>query len=334
MTVVVVSTGGTIAMRPDPETGKLVPAVSGDELVEMLAWPDAPPLELDDFAQVPSFDMHGRLVVALAERVLEHAARAEVAGLVVTHGTDTMEETAYAIDLLHGGATPVVLTGAQRGADERDADGPRNLRDAIAVAASEAARGRGTLIAMAGEIHAARTARKTHTSALRAFTSPGYGALGHVDGGSVAFQARPERRPALPLPTRQPRVDLLRLHAGSDGVFVRASLAAGAEAIVLEGTGRGNANEAVLEAVSEAIARGVPVVVCSRCAAGAVAPIYGRGGGRDLAEAGALFAGDLAGPKARVLLELALGAGLDPAEALARHAASSGRDDGAVFDDG
>ena len=317
MTVVVVSTGGTIAMRPDPVTGTLVPAVSGDELVEMLDWPQAPPLELDDFARVPSFDVHGELAVALARRALEHARRPDVDGVVVTHGTDTMEESVYAIDLLHDGETPVVLTGAQRDADEPDADGPRNLRDAITVAASETARGRGALVAMAGEIHAARSVRKTHTSALRAFTSPGYGPLGHVDVDRVSFRARPERRPALPPPQRLPRVDLLRLHAGSDGVFVRAALAAGAEAIVLEGTGRGNANDAVVEAVREAVAGGVPVVVCSRCAEGAVAPVYGRGGGRDLAEAGALFAGDLAGPKTRVLLQLALGAGLSPADALA-----------------
>jgi L-asparaginase len=318
--VVVVSTGGTIAMRAEPETGKLVPAVNGDELVEMLDWPDAPPLELDDFVRVPSFDMHGELALSLARRVGEHAVRADVDGVVVTHGTDTMEETAYLLDLLHREETPVVLTGAQRGADARDADGPRNLREAIAVAASPAARGHGVLVAMASEVHAARTAVKTHTAALRAFSSPGYGPLGHVDGDLVALRRRPERPPALPQPSRVPLVDLLRLHAGSDGRFVRAALASGAEAIVLEGTGRGNANDAVVEAVREAVATGVLVAVCSRCVAGWVAPVYGRGGGRDLADAGACFAGDLPGPKARLLLQVALGAGLDAPAVLAEHA--------------
>jgi L-asparaginase len=314
--VVVVSTGGTIAMRRDAGTGKLVPAVSGEELVEMLAWPQAPPLELDDFARVPSFDVHGQLVLALARRVLAHCRRPEIAGVVVTHGTDTMEETVYAIDRLHGGDTPVVLTGAQRGADEPDADGPRNLRDAIRVAASEEARGRGAMIVFAGEIHPAREARKVHTSAVRAFASPGYGPIGHIDAGRVLFGRRPERRPPLPFPEELPRVDLIRLYAGSDGAFLRCSLAEGARAVVLEGTGRGNANEQVVAAVREAVASGVPVVVCSRCAEGRVEPVYGRGGGRDLAEAGAVFAGDLAGPKARVLLQLALGAGLSPQAAL------------------
>ena len=301
--VVVVSTGGTIAMRPEPGTGKLVPATTAEELLETLDWPEAPPLELDDFVRVPSFDMHGALALSLARRVLGHRAP-----VVVTHGTDTMEETVYLIDrLLPDEAPPVVLTGAQRAADEPDRDGPRNLRDAIRVAASPTSHGRGAMIVFAGEIHAAREVRKVHTSAVRAFASPGYGAIGHVDGERVVFTRRPERRPPLPVPDDMAAVDLIRLHAGSDARFLRAAVDCGARAIVLEGTGRGNANEQVLEGVREAVAAGVAVVVCSRCVEGRVEPVYGRGGGRDLAEAGAVFAGDLAGPKARVLLQLAGG---------------------------
>jgi L-asparaginase len=315
--VVVVSTGGTIGMRPDPATGKLVPAVSGEELVGMLRWPDAPPLELDEFAQVPSFDMHGRLAVELALRVAEHCEREEVAGVVVTHGTDTMEETIYTVDRLHVSRKPVVFTGAQRAADEPDSDGPRNLRDAIVVAVAPESAGRGALLAFAGEVHAAREGRKMHTSALAAFGSPGYGPLGHVDGGRVRYRARADRNPALPHPKGElPQVDLIRLYAGSDDRFLRCSLESGSRAIVLEATGRGNANERVLPGVEAAVAAGIPVVVASRCAAGRVEPVYGRGGGKDLAESGALFAGDLAGPKARVLLQLALAAGVDVSEAL------------------
>lgn len=312
MPVVVVSTGGTIAMRPDPATGKLVPAVSGEELVDMLRWPDAPPLELDEFASVPSFDMHGDLVVELADRVREHCRGEDVAGVVVTHGTDTMEETVYVVDRLLDSDTAVVFTGAQRAADEPDTDGPRNLRNAIRVALAPEARGRGALVAFAGELHAAREARKVHTSGVRAFDSPGYGPVGHVDGERVVFRGRPDRRPPLPSPTGPlPQVDLIRLYAGSDDRFVRISLESGSRAIVLEGTGRGNASERLLPGIEAAVRAGIPVVVCSRCAAGRVEPVYGRGGGKDLAEAGALFAGDLAGPKARVLLQLALAAGLD-----------------------
>lgn len=301
--VVVVSTGGTIAMRPEPGTGKLVPATTAEELLETLAWPDAPPLTVDDFVSVPSFDMHGALALSLARRVLEHGAPT-----VVTHGTDTMEETVYLIDrLLPDDALPVVLTGAQRAADAPDRDGPRNLRDAIRVAAAREARGRGAMVVFGGDIHAAREVRKVHTSAVRAFASPGWGPIGQVDGERVVFGRRPERRPPLSLPAELVPVDLIRLYAGSDARFLRTAVESGARAIVLECTGRGNANEQVVEGVREAVAAGVAVVVCSRCAEGRVEPVYGRGGGRDLAEAGAVFAGDLAGPKARVLLQLAGG---------------------------
>jgi L-asparaginase len=134
----------------------------------------------------------------------------------------------------------------------------------------------------------------------------------------------PERRGALELrldPERlETRVDLVRLYAGADARFVHAAVESGARAIVLEATGRGNANDAVVAGVREAVAAGVAVVVCSRAPAGRVEPAYGRGGGADLADAGALFAGDLAGPKARILLQAALGAGVDPAAALRREA--------------
>jgi len=173
-----------------------------------------------------------------------------------------------------------------------------------------------------GEVHAAREVRKVHTSALRAFASPGYGPLGHVDGEVVAFRRAPERRAAAALGALDPdpletRVDLVRLYAGADDRFVRAAVDSGARAIVLEATGRGNANDTVVAGVRDAVAAGVTVVVCSRAVAGRVEPAYGRGGGADLAEAGALFAGDLAGPKARILLQVALGGGIEPERALA-----------------
>jgi L-asparaginase len=177
------------------------------------------------------------------------------------------------------------------------------------------------VVVFAGEVHGAREVRKVHTSALEAFASPGYGPLGHVDGERVTYRRRPDRGPPLPHPEGAlPQVDLIRLHAGSDDRFLRGSLESGSRAIVLEATGRGNANERVLPGVEAAVAAGVPVVICSRCLAGRVEPVYGRGGGKDLAEAGAHFAGDLAGPKARVLLQLALAAGGDVSKALAAEA--------------
>ncbi|MEA2268421.1 MAG: L-asparaginase [Solirubrobacteraceae bacterium] len=322
MTIVVVSTGGTIMAREDPRTGRLVPTATAAEIVELMDWPQAPTLEVEDFTSVPSWDLHGELAARLARRVIEHARRDDVTGVVVPHGTDTMEENVYLVDLVHDAGTPVVFTGAQRPASDPDSDGPRNLRDAIRVAGSPAARGRGAMLAFAGSVHAAREARKVHTSAPAAFASPGYGPIGHVDGEVVLFGRRPDERAALGLDVDriETRVDLIRLYAGSDARFLDAAVASGARAIVLEATGRGNANDAVVAAVRAATAARVVVVVASRCAEGRVEPVYGRGGGADLAEAGALFAGDLAGPKTRILLQLALGAGVDPADALAAQA--------------
>ena len=134
----------------------------------------------------------------------------------------------------------------------------------------------------------------------------------------MTYRRRPDRTPPLPLPEGPlPQVDLIRLYAGSDDRFLRSSLESGSRGIVLEATGRGNANERVLPGVEAAVAAGVPVVVCSRCLEGRVEPVYGRGGGKDLAEAGASFAGDLAGPKTRVLLQLVLATGRDLSQALA-----------------
>jgi L-asparaginase len=322
-TVVVVTTGGTIASRRDAASGKLLPVASANDLVASLAWPDAPPLELDDALRVSGWDLHGDVALTLLRRVLAHLERDDVAGVVVTQGTDTIEETSYLIDRLVPSGKPVVVTGAQLAADEPDTDGPRNIRDAIRVAGDGCAFGHGVLVAFAGRIHAARDVQKVHTSAADPFDSPGYGAIGGIDGGAVRVARRPARRPPL---ARVPdalaaRVDLLRLYTGSDDRLVRAAIDAGAAAVVLEGTGRGNANEVVLAAVADAVEAGVLVAVCSRCLAGRVEPIYGRGGGRDLADAGAVFAGDLAGPKARVLLQLALSAGIDARAELRAEAA-------------
>ena len=226
--------------------------------------------------------------------------------MVVTHGTDTMEESAYLADLVVVSEKPIVFTGAQRHADEPDSDGPRNLRDAILVAAAQPTRGLGTVILFEQEIHAARDATKRHTSRVGTFHSGEHGQLGEVDGAQVFVQRQPRLRRSIPVERIEPS-------GGS------RALASGAKGLVLEAFGRGNATPAINEAVAEAVRGGVPVLVTSRCPEGRARPIYGQGGGVDLARAGGLFAGDLTGPKARVLLAVLLGgpAGWSLAEAVA-----------------
>ena len=279
--------------------------VSGEELVDMLAWPEAPPLELDDFVRRAEL-RHARGARALArppgDASTPHGPTSR--GVVVTHGTDTMEETRVPRSTCCSARTlPVVLTGAQRGADEPDTDGPRNLRDAIRVAAAPQARGRGAVIAFGGEIHAAREVRKVHTSSVRAFGSPGYGPIGVRRRRARRLPApAPSGEAPLPVPDRLARVDLIRLlRRERRALPARVASSAGAARHRARGhwprerqrRGRGGCPRRRGGAGSTSpSARAAPQ--------DASQPVYGRGGGRDLAEAGALFAGDLAGAKARV----------------------------------
>ncbi|TCJ18095.1 asparaginase [Rubrobacter taiwanensis] len=308
-TVTVLATGGTIASLPGPEGG-VVAAASGEEL--LAAVPELAQVadcRVEELFRIGGYLMTPREMLVVAQRVRELEAERGVSGIVVTHGTDTMEETAYLVDLLYAGEKPVVFTGAQRNAAVPDTDGPRNLRDAVRVAASPAARGLGAVIVMGGVVEAAREATKVHTSDLRAFGSPGAGSLGEVTEEAVhVFRSRPRpgnlsRVDALPY-----RVSLVKLFAGIDGTFIRAAREAGDGGIVLECFGIGNANRAVLSEVERCIESGMAVLVVSRCPEGRVRPVYGNGGGHDLAAAGAIFGGSLSGQKARVLLMAALAA--------------------------
>ena len=306
--VVVLTTGGTIASRPGP-SGGVVAAADGDELLSAVpGLEEVADVRVEDLFKVGGYLMTPANMLTVANRVRELDADPDIAGFVVTHGTDTMEETAYLTDLVYAGDKPVVFTGAQRNATEPDTDGPRNLRDAVGVAAaSPASRGLGAVIVMGGSIEGARETTKTHTTDPRAFTSPGHGPVGAVTDGTVRVfhpRSRPENL-AHELSVL-PRVDLIKLVAGADGTFLKAAREAGAGGIVVEAFGIGNANHEILEEVPESGRNGVPVVVVSRCPEGRAAPVYGNGGGYDLHRAGAVFGGSLAGQKARILLMIGL----------------------------
>lgn len=310
----VVATGGTIAMRHDPAAGGAVPAVTGKDL--LAAVPELarvlPPerIRVQDFANIPSERMRPDIWLKLA-RCLKGLAET-AAGIVVLHGTDTMEETAFYLDVTLLGQTPVVLTGAQRAASDPDPDGPRNILDAARVALHPRARGRGVMIVMNGEIHAARRATKADTEDLDAFDSTAPPDLGRVRAGRVRFTGAAPPRVLVPFPTAAPRVDIIPMYAGADDAALKAALERGAAGLVVEAVGAGNVNQELYQGILEALARGIPVVISSRVLHGGVRPVYGyAGGGVTLMEAGAILAEDLSSPKARALLIAALGAGLD-----------------------
>jgi len=308
--VVLVTTGGTIASRRNAAGDDVTVAASGGELLGLL-----PPLpadvavEVDDFARIGSYNLDLEHAFLLIRRVATHLERSDVAGVVIAHGTDTMEETAFLADLLVASDKPCVFTGAQRDADATDGDGPRNLAQAVQLAASGLT-GLGSVIVFEQEFHAARDATKTHAYRTGTFTSMEHGKLGEIDGVRIILHRRPVLRTTIRAERIEPAVDLVKLAMGSDGRFVRCAIATGARGLVIEAFGRGNVTRAVLEAITEAIAAGIVVVISSRCPQGRTQPIYGGdGGGRDVLRAGALFAGDLSAVKTRVALAALLGGG-------------------------
>lgn len=308
--VVLLATGGTISSRASKAGGAAVASDTGRQVFASLGMPAAHPVRVVDVFGKGSYLLTLDDMIAICARIRQALADPQVLGVVVTHGTDTMEETAYLADLTHDDPRPVVFTGAQQAADSPAPDGPGNLSRAIAVAGSRQARGKGVLLAFAGTIFPAAGVRKSHTTRLDAFANPDFGTAGSVsDAGEVSIPAvRPGHAP-LPLPgvgAGSPRVDLIAAYPGADSTLLRASLQAGAAGIVLQGTGTGNGNRSLCRDVADATAAGVVVVVSTRVEAGAVVPRYGDGGGADLRAAGAITSGLLRPSQSLILLSLLL----------------------------
>jgi len=310
-TVVVLSTGGTIASTQSDEEGGYTSNLQGEQLVAAVPGLDqVAVIEVQNVANVGSTNMTPALWLEVSQRATAALDRDEVAGVLVTHGTDTMEETAYFLDLTVTSDKPVIMVGAMRAASEWDADGPRNLLNAARVAVSEEARGKGTFVVLNGEIHAAREVTKTHSLAVETFGTPEFGALGIVDADGVRFYRAPLRRQSIPMAPDVvlPTVDIVSNYAGSDGRLIRGLLREGpVDGLVVDASGAGNIAAALFEAVKEAREMGIAVVITSRTHSGRVLPLYaGGGGGTTLHELGCVFADNLSAQKARVLLIAAL----------------------------
>ncbi len=306
MEVVVVTTGGTIAMQHDAAAGGAVPALAGADFLRSLP-AGLPPGRVVEHCNLPSAHFTLDLLWSLRQRVAALTGDPGVAGIVVTHGTDTLEETAYLLDLTVPGETPVVVTGAMRTASDAGYEGYANLAAAIRVAASREARGLGTLVALNDEIHAARYVTKTHTLALDTFQSPGCGPLGRVDADGVWIGSRLGRE-TIPCDRLEPAVTLLKLGAGIDAALLEDAVARGARGAVIEALGGGRLPPWWLPVVDKAVGQGVAVVIASRCPAGRVTDRYGYAGAhRDQVALGCGFAGGLNGQKARIRLMVALG---------------------------
>lgn len=306
--VVVLATGGTIAGRaasPDEHIDYASAQLGVHDLLAGLAVDAGVRIEAEQVAQVDSKDMDFAIWRALAARVGWHLARPEVAGIVVTHGTDTMEETAWFLARVVAACRPVVLTGAMRPATARDADGPGNLSDAILLAARAAPAG--VVVAMAGDVHAARDVRKAHPQRLDAFSSGDRGPLARIANGRVrSLRTAPGEAPAIDdarLPddvASWPWVEIVSSVAGADGRVVEVLEAAGVDGLIVAATGNGMVHSALVAALQAASRKGVAVLRSSRCLAGSIVePAIRRAPTLP-------SAGDLTPPKARVELILDL----------------------------
>ena len=314
--IVLVFTGGTISMRHDPAARGAVPVLAGRDILQLVPQlADIAQLEIDDFGSFPGPHMSPERMMALRENIARHVARADVEGVVITHGTDSLEETAYLLSRTLATEKPVVFTGAMRNASELGWDGPANLGAAVRVAASDEARGFGILVVMGDRIFAGLDVTKAHTHMVDAFESPGLGPLGVVDDNRVIFRrAIPSPCEVLDTMRLAAPVDIVYAYAGADSRLLDAARRDG-EGVVVAGMGRGNVPPGMVPGIERWIGEGKPVVVTSRALRGRVGPTYGYlGGGRQLHDLGVVFAGSRRPQQARIDLMLALGAGLDVRE--------------------
>jgi len=319
-------TGGTISMKLDPATGAAVPALgASDILAEVPAIKDVAEFESEEFSRLPGPHVTPEQMWRLARRAAAWLDRPDVDGLVITHGTDTIEETAFLLDLLLTSDKPVVLVGAMRTVSDASWDGPGNLLAAARVAACPAARGYGVLVVMDEQILPAREVRKVHTEATGSFATPEFGPLGVVDAGAVIFRRAPIARPSWHDRAAEPglrvrrietNVVLLQSFTGMDDRLVRAVADSDARGLAMIAFGRGNVPPSIVPALADIVRAGRLVTISSRCVAGRVRPRYGyEGGGLHLTKIGAILAGDLSGAKARLLQMVALGLAGDVNEA-------------------
>lgn len=305
--ILVLATGGTIAGRaasPENVTGYQSGVIGIDELLsavpEIRSFADVTGEQL---CNIDSKDMTDEIWLRLAARINEILAKDEADGVVITHGTDTMEETAFFLSLTVKSEKPIVMTGAMLPATARDADGPRNLLDAVRVAASPESADKGVLVVMNDKIFAAKEVTKIHTTKIDAFASPGFSPLGRVDDNGVVFERTPNLpRLHFPAESSLPRVDILYGHEGDDGALVEAALHAGAKGIVYAGMGNGSIPAKAEKALAKASEKGIVVVRASRTNSGPVVPAD-----PSYAAAGFIDGSVLNPQKARVLLRLALG---------------------------
>lgn len=305
--ILIIHTGGTIAMMEDKSTGIVHQNVQNPLHQTTDALTSIANIIVEDLFQLPSPHITRNEMLALKNKIETSIVNDHIEGVVITHGTDTLEETAYFLDITVQSDIPIVVTGAMRSSNELGADGPYNLLSAVRVAASDSARGKGVLVVFNDEIHTAKNVTKTHTSNIATFQSPQYGPIGIVTKRGVSFHHIPTVRETYNIKEIRKNVVLLKAYAGMDGSIITAIRSLQLDGLVIEALGQGNLPPKMVKEIGELIQSGVPVVLVSRCFNGYVQDVYSyEGGGRQLKDLGVIFSNGLNGQKARIKLLVTL----------------------------
>jgi len=305
--VIIIATGGTIAMKKN-DLGESLPAVTGRELLQSV--PDLANIancEVVEFSNVASCNMDPQTLVKLSAVVQQCLIDPGVAGIIITHGTDTLEETAFFLELTIKDKRPIILTAAQRDASEIDSDGPRNIRNAVRVAIDPDAMDRGVVVLLNEEIHDSRHVTKSHTSSVASFNSGPYGLSGYCDVDRINWYHPHKAGLFFDLPKKMPEVIPLLVFTGMESSIIRHLISQGTEGFVLEAFGRGNMPPELESGLEWACQKRIPIVITSRSPYGRVLPLYAYpGGGARLKKMGCIFSEGLSTAKSRLLLMLAL----------------------------
>ncbi|MEG0371706.1 MAG: asparaginase [Clostridium sp.] len=308
--VAVIFNGGTISMKVDEKLKAAVPSLSSEEIMAMVTGIEGfADIETHTFSTLPGPQMTPEIMLDLSRLIKTYVDRDDISGVVVTHGTDTLEETAYLVDLTLNTNKPVIFTGAMRSSSELGYDGPANLSASICTAISENAMCRGVLVCLSGNLDLASEVTKTNSMSLDTFKTPNFGPIGMVDNNTAIFYRDGRRKAVFNIDKVESNVSIIKCGAGMDSRFLDHCINSHDKGIVIEAMGRGNVPDKMVPGIRRAIENGIAVVLVSRCFEGRVHDSYGyEGGGRQIRELGVIFGDTLPGQKARIKLMVALSA--------------------------
>lgn len=306
--IAVVFNGGTISMKVDERIKAAVPTLTGEEIMSMVTGiEEFADIESYSFSSLPSPHMTFKTMLELSKFTKDLLDRNDIDGVVITHGTDTLEETAYLLDLTIKSEKPVIITGAMRSGSELGYDGPSNLAASICTAISDDAKKRGVLVCFNGELNSASEVTKANSMALNAFRTPNFGPIGIVDNNKVMFYRETKSTEKYDVEEIKSDVALIKCVTDMDSSFIDFVIDKGYGGIVIEALGRGNVPPKMVDGIKSALNKGIPVVIVSRCFEGRVHESYGyEGGGKMLKDLGVIFGDTLPGQKARIKLALAI----------------------------